>query len=203
MHSKLLIIILLTLFCLHTRADEQITPATANAAVKLPTEQVPTLDLRNAEWGSGKEFKLDGLWHAYWGQFLNPEDIQNSDIQPFLFPVPGVWSDQPRKKNRFSTNEFTPDPQVLMIAGEDQEDSERVLPALGFMTYHARVLLPESLKEAFLYIPDMPSAYKLFANGELVSSNGETGFFQNTEQPGFLPKVVKLNPQGELDLVIH
>lgn len=203
MHSKRFILFLFTLLCLHARAEDMSSAVNAQPGDTVVASKIPTLNLRDAEWGSGREFKLDGLWHAYWGHFLSPDEIQETDLEPFLFPVPGVWSDQPRKKNRFTTDSLLPNQDAFMNAGDSQESTDRVLPALGFMTYHARVLLPESLNDVFLYVPDMPSAYKLFANGELVSSNGETGFFQNTEQPGFLPKVVKLNPKGELDLVIH
>ncbi len=160
----------------------------------------PTLDLREKTWGEGQEYKLDGLWHAYWGQFLNPEDITETDIEPILFPVPGVWSDQPNKKNRYTTYQFVPDENSPK---SDIDLLNKVLPALGYMTYHAKVLLPATLGNVFLYVPDMPSAYKLFVNGELVSKNGETGFFQNTETPAFLPKVVKLDHQGELDIIIQ
>ncbi len=163
-------------------------------------KKIPTLDLRDKLWGQGEEFKLDGLWHAYWGVFLNQEEISETDIQPILFPVPGVWSDQPNKKNRYTTYQFVPDNETDLRSLEQQD---KVLPALGFMTYHAKVLLPESLGSVFLYVPDMPSAYKLFVNNELVSSNGEIGFFQNTEKPGFLPKVVKLNHSGELEIIIQ
>ena len=200
MHLKFFIILLFTLLGLNAQADEISASAETNGTEQIDTTVIPTLDLRDAEWGSGREFKLDGLWHAYWGHFLMPAEIPDAGIEPFLFPVPGVWSDQPRKKNRFTDDTLSPGQQGF---ADEPAVTDRVLPALGFMTYHARVLLPESLEHVFLYIPDMPSAYKLFANGELVSSNGETGFFQNTEQPGFLPKVIKLTPQGELDLVIH
>lgn len=161
---------------------------------------VPTLDLRDKTWGQSEEFKLDGLWNAYWGSFLSLEDIAQTDLTPILFPVPGVWSDQPNKKNRYTTYQFKPDGKVDLSVIEQQD---KVLPALGFMTYHAKVLLPKTLGNVFLYVPDMPSAYKLFVNGELASSNGETGFFQNTETPGFLPKVVKLSHHGELDIIIQ
>mgnify|MGYP003632391330 FL=1 len=167
---------------------------------KTTEKKTPTLDLREKTWGGAKEYKLDGLWHAYWGNFLSLEEISQTDIEPILFPVPGVWSDQPNKKNRYTTYEFVPD-ENSPLANIDLPD--KVLPALGFMTYHSKVLLPETLGDVFLYIPDMPSAYKLFVNGELVSSNGKTGFFQNTEIPGFLPKVVKLSHQGELNIVIQ
>lgn len=167
---------------------------------------LPTLDLRSSAWGQGEDFKLDGLWHAYWGQFLTPEELKYTDIEPILFPVPGVWSDQPNKKNRYTTHQFNVDSTISSIENSTDTHNnpdKKVLPALGFMTYHSRVLLPDTLDDVYLYIPDMPSAYKLFVNGKLVSKNGETGFFQNTEKPGFVPKVVKLTHQGQLDIVIH
>ena len=172
----------------------------------------PTLDLRSDSWGKGEEFKLDGLWHAYWGHFLTPEDLKSTTIEPILFPVPGVWSDQPNKKNRYTTHQFKADIKVDRLetklrdtahSDTKQNNDKNVLPALGFMTYHSRILLPKTPEDVYLYIPDMPSAYKLFVNGKLVSENGETGFFQNTEKPGFVPKVVKFSHQGELDIVIH
>mgnify|MGYP000439312399 CR=1 FL=1 len=162
----------------------------------------PTLDLRSSTWNPGEEFKLDGLWHAYWGYFLTPDQIAYTDIEPFLFPVPGVWSDQPNKKNRYTTHQFNID-STENGADIQSNTDKKVLPALGFMTYHSKILLPATLDDVYLYIPDMPSAYKLFVNGTLVSNNGETGFFQNTEKPGFRPKVVQLSHQGELDIVIH
>lgn len=201
---KVVLSLFLSLILIETRAEQ--TPVTVTPEVT----KVPVFDLRQADWGNKKEFRLDGLWHAYWGVFLGPEDIKHSEYEPMLFPVPGVWSEQPRKKNRFAEDSAYVNREETAVALAQLQptqgtiaDSEKVLPALGFMTYHAKVLVPESLTEVFLYIPDMPSAYKLFANGEQVSSNGETGFFQNTEKPGFLPKVVKLKSQGELDLIIQ
>jgi signal transduction histidine kinase/DNA-binding response OmpR family regulator len=212
MQFKLLIILFSGLFCLQIAAQETALPENISAEPS-HTLRVPTLDLTDAEWGEGNEFKLDGLWHAYWGYFLNPAELADTEIEPFLFPVPGVWSDQPRKKNRYTTNTFSPgqtdfvDSEVVNTVSINtasiNSTQDRVLPALGYMTYHAKVRLPERLGDVFLYVPDMPSAYKLFVNGELVASNGQTGYFQNTEKPGFLPKVVRLSHQGELDLVIQ
>lgn len=188
--------ILLLLLCLSVVHANEAPPTIE----RINASATPTLDLRDRNWGSGEEFKLDGLWHAYWGHFLSAEEIQQTELKPILFPVPGVWSDQPNKKNRYTTYQFVPDEQSPIDLLEQQD---AVLPALGFMTYHAKVLIPEDIGPTYLYVPDMPSAYKLFVNGEQVSSNGQTGFFQNTEAPGFLPKVVKLDHQGELEIVIH
>lgn len=161
---------------------------------------VPTLDLTQERWGEGNEFKLDGLWHAYWGALLSHKEMTSTDVEPILFPVPGVWSDQPNKKNRYTTYQFEPKNN---IEAEQVSSQEKVLPALGFMTYHARVLLPEDGQNRYLYVPDMPSAYRLYINGQLLAKNGEVGFFQNTEIPGFLPKVIKLPIENQLDIVIQ
>lgn len=195
---RLRIILFILCFSVTTFANAKIS--SHNKVADAIKETPPTLDLRDNSWGKGYAFKLDGLWHAYWGNFLSFDDIRQTDIEPILFPVPGVWSDQPNKKNRHTIHKFeTKNIDHL----PNQETQEKILPALGIMTYHAKVLLPENLGNVYLYVPDMPSAYKLFINGELVSSNGKPGFFQNTEVPGFLPKVVKLDHSGELDIIIH
>ena len=196
MHLRIILFIL----CISVTAYANESPDPYSSIVG-PTKNLPPIfDLRENNWGEGEEFKLDGLWHAYWGSFLSRDQITDTNLEPILFPVPGVWSDQPNKKNRYTTYQFNAADTNHRSSIETQD---KVLPALGFMTYHAKVLLPDSLGNIYLYVPDMPSAYKLFVNGDLVSSNGETGFFQNTEEPGFLPKVVKLDRSGELDIIIH
>ncbi len=206
MYIKLFLCILLNAWLLILPAQADMLPSSdLNGSQHQhtdPAKQTPTLDLRQASWGQAEEFKLDGLWHAYWGAFVDPAEIYHTELEPFLFPVPGVWSDQPRKKNRHTLDSFFIE-QHAPEGEQLSENASKVLPALGFMTYHAKVLLPNNLGDVFLYIPDMPSAYKLFVNGIEVARNGETGYFQNTEKPGFLPKVVRLSHQGELDLVIH
>jgi len=73
------------------------------------------------------------------------------------------------------------------------------------MTYRTRVMLPEKIQPLYLYVPDMPSAYKLWVNGELIAKNGTVGKTQEFEIPHFLPKVVQvpMHHKGELDLVIQ
>ena len=186
--------------CFRTTTVTNAKIVTLHHVVDTTKKTPPTLDLRDNSWGEGDEFKLDGLWHAYWGNFLSLDDIRQTDLEPIFFPVPGVWSDQPNKKNRHTIHKFETENIDHL---PKQETQEKILPALGIMTYHAKVLLPENLENIYLYVPDMPSAYKLFINGELVSSNGKTGFFQNTEVPGFSPKVIKLDHSGELDIIIH
>ena len=140
---------------------------------------VPKIDLRNVEWGGGESYRLDGLWHAYWEKLYTPAEIETASIPPIEFPVPAVWGHK----------------SVTKV----------VLPVLGYMTYHTKVLIPAETQPLYLYIPDMPSAYKLWVNGEFIAKNGEVGQTQAFEIPDFLPKVVQIpaHNNGELDLVIQ
>lgn len=139
---------------------------------------VPTIQLQDAPWGSGESFPLDGLWHVHWGELLSPEDLPPSTSIPVEFPVPSQW----------------PHPKL----------GTQVLPALGYLTYHVHVQVPDDLGTLYLYLPDMPSAYRLFVNGRMLASNGTVGRTPETEQPGFVPKVVPINDhQGQLELVLQ
>jgi len=140
---------------------------------------LPSIDLRNQTWASGESFRLDGVWHAYWGELYSPSEIKSAQNDAIEFKVPSVWS--------------------------DQSDAKKRLPALGYMTYHVKVLVPKDIYPLYLYLPDMPSANKLWVNGKYITGNGVIGKTQEFEEPDFLPKVLQMPEQhnGELDLVIQ
>jgi len=139
----------------------------------------PIVDLRDQAWASGESFRLDGEWHAYWGELYSPSEIKSVQSEAIEFRVPAVWSDHSEAKKR--------------------------LPALGYMTYHVKVLVPKDLYPLYLYLPDMPSANKLWVNGKFITGNGKIGKTQEFEEPDFLPKVLQMPEQhnGELELVIQ
>lgn len=139
----------------------------------------PIIDLKDQPWSSGESFDLDGQWHAYWGNLFTPKDIASTLIQPVKYKVPAVWGDQPDVVTR--------------------------LPPLGYMTYHVKVRVPKNVDPLYLYLPDMPSANKLWVNGKLITGNGVIGKTQAFEKPDFLPKVLQMPDKhnGELDLVIQ
>ena len=137
-----------------------------------------TLDLRNHSWGNGESYALDTHWDSYWQQLLTPESINESKLEPSLFPLPEVWG-----KN---------------------SHVENPPPATGFVTHHLRVLVPEQQDDFYLYLPDMPSAYQLWANGKLVASNGKVGRSEQEEHAGFIPQVANLQaPTGSIDLILQ
>jgi signal transduction histidine kinase/CheY-like chemotaxis protein len=179
-----------------TLADAPPSEQTNNESDPNP---VPTFDLRESSWGQKQSFRLDGLWNGYWGKFLSPQEITQTSEQAIKFPVPGVWSSRPYR--------YVPNNEIQTIDEDYNDpfsDQTPILPALGYMTYHSKVLVPADIDRLHLYIPDMPSAYKLWVNGELSAQNGEIGHFQNQETPDFQPKTIPiLNHQGQLDIVIQ
>jgi len=146
---------------------------------ELTSSTPPIIDLRDQVWASGESFRLDGEWHAYWGKLYSPSDIKTTESQAIEFKVPAVWS--------------------------EPSEAQKRLPALGYMTYHVKVLVPKDIHPLYLYLPDMPSANKLWVNGKFITGNGVIGKTQEFEEPDFLPKVLQVPEQhnGELELVIQ
>ncbi|MFT6122494.1 MAG: hypothetical protein ACJASG_001017, partial [Oleiphilaceae bacterium] len=150
----------------------------ASEATVTPS-MTPVIDLSAESWGSGESFRLDGEWHAFWGQLYTPSEIKTTTSQAIEFKVPAVWG--------------------------DESDAKKRLPALGYMTYHVKVRVPKDVDPLYLYLPDMPSANKLWVNGKFMTGNGIIGKTQAFEEPDFLPKVLQMPEQhnGELELVLQ
>jgi len=163
------------MFLQHTAyADD----ASRTTAPILDQTKTATIDLRSVTWGEGQSFSLDGVWDSYWNEFVSPARINEDDIKPEGFPVPAMWGDR-------STEGY-------------------IRPAQGYMTYHLQVLVPEHLQNLHMYVPDMPSAYKLWVNENLKAQNGTPGKSPATEQPDFRPHIIHImNHSGVLDIVIH
>lgn len=170
--------------------------AAESVSIEKLNQGPPIFDLRNKDWLSDKSYNLDGYWNTYWSTFIPPEKINTTSLKSIKFPVPGVWNKNPYR--------FVENQRVDSMKGAKAQAQQVIFPSLGYATYHAKVLIPADQSPLYLYLPDMPSAYKLFINGQLRAQNGEPGFYQSTEQPQFRPKVLKLDQhQGELDIVIH
>ncbi len=135
------------------------------------------IDLRGEHWGEGSHFKLSGVWQMVWGELLTPEQMRTaSNVR--MFPVPSQW-DQP-------TQGHAP------------------LPTQGAMTYQLRVKVPAEIAPFYLYMPDMPSAYRLFVNDDEVGGNGTPALELAHEHPAFTPQVYKLSAHnGELLLTLQ
>lgn len=102
------------------------------------------LDLRNQPVND--KIELTGNWLFYWNQLINPNDT-TAIKDRLLVEFPFKWSGYTWRGKR--------------------------LPAFGYGTYRLKVLLPRKHGELKLAMPDVYSAYRLYINKKLVSSNGK------------------------------
>ncbi|MFN3529326.1 MAG: ATP-binding protein [Bacteroidia bacterium] len=138
--------------------------------------QQAIVDLRGVDL-SVTEVKLMGEWQLYWNQLLTPDQVLSAE-QPLMVPFPKRWN--------------------------ELGDVFRGITALGYGTYRLLVYLPPGSSGLGLDLPDVYTSYKLYVNGELLSSNGAPGTNKQNTQPQWLGKTIQLPPQTDtLELVLQ
>jgi hypothetical protein len=91
-----------------------------------------------------------------------------------LVPVPSVWNDLPKKS------------------------------PLNFGTYYLRVLLPSSLKELTIEIPQLYNSYGLWINDVFLGGNGKVGTTKDETRPQWLPQNITFRNSGDtLEIVLQ
>ncbi|MBU2510708.1 Hpt domain-containing protein [bacterium] len=152
----------------------------AGSAKTAPLAKEGILKLSDWDFQSDGLVGLNGQWEFFWKQLLSPEDFlsgHNPDKTGYI-NAPGYW-------DGYQTNDET-------------------LNGQGYATFRLRItgLLPQG--SFALDIPLMHTAYKLWVDGRLVSSNGEVGKTRNTSLPQYLPKTPVLeNITGEMEIVLQ
>lgn len=145
-----------------------------------PTASSGILDLAGWDFEKDGSIGLDGQWEFYWEQLYQPSDFR-SDRLPKLtgyINAPGYW--------------------------DGYRIGEQTLTGTGYATFRLRIKnLPTGEQLAF-QIPLMHTAYLLWANGRLLSSNGTVGTSHLTSKPQYLPRNPVLNESpSELELVLQ
>lgn len=135
-----------------------------------PQARKSILDLRSADF-SNNFVNLKGEWKFYW-KILKESTTPNQRFQYTL--VPGLWKD------------------ITWLG--------KPIPSQGFATYELTILLPKGREQLGLKIPDMYSAYALYANGMLMAKNGNPGTSIQTTTPYWTTQVKPLLPTDTLHL---
>ena len=79
-----------------------------------------------------------------------------------------------------------------------------IKPIFGYGTYVLQLRVPAGISPVYLALPDMPSAWRLYANGRPVAHNGVPARTANREQPGFKPQLATVAPaDGRIELVLQ
>jgi len=124
---------------------------------------------------SANPVSLNGEWTFYWKRLLEPGD---SLPNPSYKTYPELWT----KKS-----------------GDGQ-----VFTSEGYASYCLTVILPKKRGPLALEIPDVYSAYKLYANGKEVAHNGKMGTSAATATPFWVTRVVGIdNSSDTLHLILQ
>lgn len=139
-----------------------------------PQAKQGVIDLRNVDL-SQQTIPLRGEWEFYWKQLLTPQSQTGN----------AAYTDFPKLWN-------------------DTYLDNQPLPAQGYASYRLLVLLPHGTKNLALNIPDVYTAYQLFANGKLLANNGHPDTSKETTTAKWIPSTVALDIQGDsLDLLLQ
>jgi two-component system sensor histidine kinase ChiS len=146
-----------------------------------PSAQNGILDLSGWEPGETARVTLDGTWEFYWESLLSPESFhgKNPPVPTGYIKVPGLW-------NRFMKN-------------------SRHLPRDGYATFRLTLIHPPVSEEPlFLYMREVPTAYRLWINGKEAASNGSVGTSEESMAPWFLPAMIRIDGGREsIELVLQ
>jgi len=137
-----------------------------------------TIDL--ARWNFERDgiTTLDGDWQFYWNQLLSCDDL-STQIPNTLASVPNTW-------DNYSAN-------------------GTALPAFGYATYRLHVItaLPPGTQMG-LWLNNFSSAYNLYIDGDLVSSNGRVATNASDEIGRYDSRAVYFElPASAFDIVIQ
>lgn len=123
--------------------------------------------------------ELDGKWAFYWQKLIAPERFSGTESlpEPVFVHLPGAWNGV-----RIGDGE---------IGGE------------GYATFRLRLLADATAGDLALHLGTVASAYRLWANGILLTENGAVGTDAATEVPAQSSRLVRLPASRPLDLVLQ
>jgi signal transduction histidine kinase len=154
--------------------------AIAKTSVEEPIVERGVMNFQNWSLINDGRVKLDGEWEFYWHQLFVPDDFKaRSDLaQPRYIQAPGYWDN-------------------YIIDGNP-------LGGAGFATFRLVLKNLEPNQLIALDIPLMHTAYILWANGRIISSNGVVGRNSQNSIPQYLPKTPNfLSDDGTVEFVLQ
>lgn len=128
------------------------------------------IDLSKIDLNNNNPIKLDGQWEFYWDRLLQPEDFKNG--QP---PMTG-YINVPQSWNGYAAD-------------------GKKLDGYGCATYRLRVRVQNGTDMYGLRVLPMGTAYSLWVNGKLVSSNGKVGSNDKESEAEYLTREVFFTSQ--------
>lgn len=138
-----------------------------------PAVENGVLNLSGFDLERNDEMPLDGTWEFYWDKLLVTENHQNA-VPDAMLKVPGTWS----------------------LNGADSQS----LQTRGKASYRILVRSGENDLSATCYIPHICERYRMYIDGNLISSSLVDGDVFATDQQ---PKLFSLSPGSSHELVVE
>jgi len=137
-----------------------------------------TLDLHGWNIDRDGPLSLSGEWYFYWDRFLTYREIVNGSRIPDVIAAPGVWNG-------------------YRLQGKN-------LPGFGYATYRLKVVNAPKGMPLSMRIPTFSTAYELYIDDLIISSNGKVGTSREQYWPEYQPRVVEFTPaETSFELIIH
>ncbi|SET37917.1 diguanylate cyclase (GGDEF) domain-containing protein [Natronincola peptidivorans] len=132
---------------------------------------------------NNRAIALKGEWEFYWNQLVDPSEFNQIEEETMDYlTVPQLWKGQTYRGSSLGETGAATYRFFLTIDNSSIEDNQGI-----------------AIKMPFVY-----SAYKLWLNGELVSTNGEIGLNKAEEIVQRRPEVIRIFPRsGTNELVLQ
>ena len=137
-----------------------------------------TVDLQGIDFDTGKPIILKGEWEFFWQKLLVTDHLKDQEPDA-LVQVPSYWT--------------------------QLEQDGQALPNEGYASYRIRLVNCPPEADVLVVVPNLPSAYRIFLNGQPVSGSGTV--LKNPENTEVFPSYIEMNTlplrSSECELVIE
>ncbi len=138
------------------------------------------IDITRYDFSSQSVIDLDGKWEFYWKQLLTPENFNSAHELPGkqYADVPATWGD-------LSKNGLDAAPK-------------------GYATYRLKIMVPQKGVIYGIRVFSLMSAYKIWADGNLIAEAGKVGVSDETMEHRWIPgEYYFQSSSGVIEIVIQ
>ncbi|MCG6143419.1 sensor histidine kinase [Leptospira bandrabouensis] len=136
------------------------------------------LDLSQVSIEKDTVIPLVGEWKFYWKNLVEPKNHYEKENFPYILKSsPAVWND------------------TLF-------DNEKI-EGFGFATYSLEIPLKNPRSDLAIFIPDIGTSYRLYVNGDLLTSVGRVGVSEKDVTPKYKPQIILLPKSESYELLFH
>ncbi len=152
---------------------------TACTDVQFKSAYYGTINLNEASFSTTDIHKLRGEWKIVWNEFVDPNiDFYARENYKDLVTVPQTWT--------------------------HKNIGQKYIGSQGYGTLMLDILTPVDVDELTIETTYISSAFKIYANGELIAENGVPGKTKETTRAQWKPVVGSFKPSGDTTrLIIH